>query len=75
METEQGNFTAEFLQLLINMIKKLGFKVLAEGVETQEQVNMLTEAGCSYAQGYFYAKPMPVADFLKFIEEHDIEED
>ena len=75
VETEQGNFTAEFLQLLINMIKKLGFKVLAEGVETQEQVNMLTEAGCSYAQGYFYAKPMPVADFLKFIEEHDIEED
>ena len=74
VEKEQGNFTAEFLQLLVNMIKKLGFKVLAEGVETEEQVKLLTDAGCSYAQGYYYAKPMPVPDFLKFIEENEIEE-
>ncbi len=74
VEMEQGNFTAEFLQLLVNMIKKLGFKVLAEGVETEEQVKLLTDAGCSYAQGYYYAKPMPVPEFLRFIEESEIEE-
>jgi len=74
VETEQGNFTSEFLHLLINMIKQLGFKVLAEGVETEEQVRLLTDAGCSYAQGYFYAKPMPVPEFLAFLEENELDE-
>ncbi|MBE5952109.1 MAG: EAL domain-containing protein [Lachnospiraceae bacterium] len=74
VETEQGNFTSEFLHLLINMIKQLGFKVIAEGVETEEQVRLLTEAGCNFAQGYFYAKPMPVAEYLEFLEENEIEE-
>ena len=73
VETEQGNFSEEFLHLLINMIKQLGFKVLAEGVETEEQVRLLKDAGCSYAQGYFYAKPLPVAKFLEFLNENKIE--
>ena len=41
VEMEKDNFTSEFLQLLINMINQLGFKVLAEGVETQQQVELL----------------------------------
>lgn len=75
VETEQGNFTADFLHLLVNMIKQLGFRVLAEGVETEEQVRLLKNAGCSYAQGYFYAKPMPVPEFLAFLDENKIEEE
>ena len=75
VEMEKDNFTFEFLQLLINMIKQLGFKVLAEGVETEEQVELLKNAGCRFAQGFYYARPMPVDDFLKFLDENLKEED
>lgn len=73
VEMEKDNFTSEFLQLLINMIKQLGFKVLAEGVETKEQVALLKNAGCRFAQGYYYARPMPVEEFLAFLDQHMIE--
>lgn len=75
VEMEKDNFTSEFLQLLINMIKKLGFSVLAEGVETAEQVALLKNAGCRFAQGFYYARPMPIPDFLEFLDRHEIEEE
>ena len=74
VEMGKDNFTSEFLQLLINMIKQLGFKVLAEGVETKEQVNLLKNAGCRFAQGFYYARPMPIKEFLEFLDQHLIEE-
>jgi len=72
VEMEKDNFTSEFLQLLINMIKKLGFRVLAEGVETAEQVALLKKAGCRFAQGFYYARPMPIPEFLEFLDRHTI---
>ena len=75
VEMEKDNFTSEFLQLLINMIKKLGFRVLAEGVETEEQVALLKNAGCRFAQGFYYARPMPINEFLEFLDCHMIAEE
>jgi len=75
VEMEKDNYTSEFLQLLIDMIKKLGFRVLAEGVETKEQVAMLKNAGCRFAQGFYYAKPMPIDEFLMFLDRHVIAEE
>ncbi len=75
VEMEKDNFSSEFLQLLINMIKKLGFNVLAEGVETAEQVALLKNAGCRFAQGFYYARPMPINEFLEFLDRHEIEEE
>ncbi|WP_229632091.1 putative bifunctional diguanylate cyclase/phosphodiesterase [Pseudoduganella violaceinigra] len=46
---------------IIVMAHKLGLKVVAEGVETETQLNLLKAAGCDYAQGYVYAHPMPPA--------------
>ncbi|NKW90556.1 EAL domain-containing protein, partial [Alteromonadaceae bacterium A_SAG4] len=43
-------------------------KVLAEGVETQSQVDTLLSLGCFYAQGYFYAKPMCERDLKHYIQ-------
>lgn len=73
VEAKKGKFSKDFLYLLIHMIRQLGFKVIAEGVETAEQVVFLTEAGCDYAQGYYYAKPMPPEEFVRFMDEHGID--
>lgn len=52
---------------IIRIANDLNLKILSEGVETQEQVDFLLASGCHMAQGYFFAKPMPVEDFEKMI--------
>lgn len=44
---------------IIRMAHELGMKVVAEGVETAAQRDLLADAGCDYGQGYFFARPMP----------------
>jgi diguanylate cyclase (GGDEF)-like protein/PAS domain S-box-containing protein len=55
------------VDLMITMAHKLGMKAIAEGVETEEQRNLLCQAGCDYAQGDLFAKPMPLADFRCYV--------
>jgi diguanylate cyclase (GGDEF)-like protein/PAS domain S-box-containing protein len=50
------------VEAIIVMAHKLGLEVIAEGIETAEQRDMLKAAGCDYGQGFFFAKPMPAAD-------------
>ena len=47
---------------IIVMAHELGMQVIAEGVETEVQSELLTAAGCDFGQGYWFAKPMPAAD-------------
>ena len=53
---------------IISLGTNLGLEVIAEGVETQEQVAFLKESGCGLFQGYFLSKPLPVAEFLSLCE-------
>ena len=48
------------IEAIIAMAHKLGIKVVAEGVETEEERQLLIAAGCDYAQGYLFARPAPV---------------
>ena len=48
---------------VIDLAKKLNMKIVAEGIESREQVEFLTEQECDLIQGYFYAKPMPISEF------------
>ncbi len=48
---------------IIAMAKNMNLQVIAEGVETEEQKNFLEQNGCTMFQGYFFGKPMPVAEF------------
>lgn len=50
---------------IINMAKELGFKVICEGIETMEQVEVLKNIGCEKGQGYIFAKPMPMEEYTK----------
>ena len=52
---------------IIAMARQLGIKTIGEGVETPEQAEILKAAGCDYAQGYYYARPMPDHEFSEFI--------
>ena len=48
---------------VIDLAKKLDMKIVAEGIESKEQVEFLTAQECDLIQGYYYAKPMPLAEF------------
>ena len=55
------------LEQVITMADKLQRGVLAEGVETKEQVELLQNIGCDQVQGYYYAKPMPEDEFYNLL--------
>ena len=48
---------------VIDLAKKLNMKIVAEGIESREQVDFLTEQECDLIQGYFFSKPMPIHEF------------
>ncbi|MFZ6872093.1 sensor domain-containing protein [Undibacterium sp. Di27W] len=50
-------------EAIIMMAHKLDLKVVAEGVETQQQHDLLKQAGCDFAQGYLFSRPLPPEDF------------
>mgnify|MGYP000294132935 CR=1 FL=1 len=58
-------------QAIIAMAHALGMKVIAEGVETEEQRDLLKAAGCDYAQGYFYSRPVSPAEFEAMVQASD----
>lgn len=57
----------KIVQHTISMTKAIGLDLVAEGVETLEQAHFLSECGCDTAQGYYYARPMPVSDMEKLL--------
>jgi EAL domain-containing protein (putative c-di-GMP-specific phosphodiesterase class I) len=52
---------------IIVMAHALGMRVIAEGVETVQQRDLLAEAGCDYGQGYFFSKPISAVEFQAFV--------
>ena len=58
---------AAIVRTIIEMAHTLGFIVVAEGVETESQVQFLRSLGCEEAQGFFFAKPMPAADLGRLL--------
>ena len=57
------------IQLILDVAKILGVPVIAEGVETEEQLLALKDLGCDLAQGYFFSRPIPGDEFDRFITE------
>jgi len=53
---------------IINLGKQMNLKVIAEGIEDEDQQAHLKSQGCDEVQGFFYAKPMPASEFLLFLQ-------
>lgn len=65
MVSEKGRM---ILEQVVSMADKLELGLLAEGVETKEQVDLLHNIGCDQVQGYYYAKPMPEDEFFEMLK-------
>ncbi|MBR2798674.1 MAG: amino acid permease [Clostridia bacterium] len=57
------------IELIIDIADYLRVPVVAEGVETEEQLLALKALGCDYVQGYYFSKPVPAAEFERFLVE------
>ena len=62
-----GAATGEVIVHVIEMARSLGLEVVAEGVQTLEQVRWLVEHGVFHGQGYLFSRPLPVEDFVEFL--------
>ncbi|GAA0695381.1 hypothetical protein GCM10009104_23860 [Marinobacterium maritimum] len=58
---------ATLLRGVIRMLHEMDFRVIAEGIETEEQADLLQSMECTTGQGYLYHRPMPVAEFLDLL--------
>ena len=63
----KGKDDATIVRTIIEMAHSLGFTVVAEGVETEEQATFLRLLRCEQAQGFLFAKPMPAAELVKLL--------
>ncbi len=55
---------------IIAMCHDLGISVVAEGVETEEELTLLRERGCDYIQGYYFSKPLCESDFIAYLKKY-----
>lgn len=67
LDNEEGLTLVRYIHA---MAKELDRDVIAEGVETIEQAGNLSELGCDYAQGFFFAKPMALRNSMPFIRKY-----
>ena len=55
------------VRAIIELAHTLGMKIVVEGIENREMVNMIASFGCDYMQGYYFSKPLPVFEFQKLL--------
>ena len=59
----------------IDLAHKLGLRVVAEGVESKETLDLLQQLGCDAVQGFYLGKPMPMREMLEWVIDHDWEDE
>ncbi len=74
-DIEKNETSRNIVKAIVELGKAMNLEILAEGVETEEQCQLLTDLGCDIAQGFFYGKPICVSELeRKFLQKIEIEE-
>lgn len=68
MNMENSPSDRSLVKAAISMAKSLELKVVAEGIETTEQLNYIKSYDCEYGQGYLFSKPLPEKEFYNFLK-------
>ena len=69
LTAENCDKALHIVQMIARLAERFAFKLIAEGVETEEQRQLLMDNGYQHAQGYYFAKPMPVEELLNWLGE------
>jgi EAL domain-containing protein (putative c-di-GMP-specific phosphodiesterase class I) len=69
LELPHNQHDAEVSKAIIVLSQSLGYEVIAEGIETEAQENLLKSYKCDMGQGYYFAKPMESKVFIRFYNE------
>lgn len=70
-ELPDNDFDRAIVQAILIVAKSAGMQVVAEGIENTDQLNFLQKHGCSHGQGYWYAKPLPLAKLKALLREKE----
>lgn len=68
-DMDKSPSSLELVRSVIGLGKNLDMAIVAEGVETIEEASLLKEMGCDFAQGYYFAKPMPEKQVIDFVHQ------
>ncbi len=60
---------AAVVDIIVTIAQKMGMRSIAEGVETKAQLDYLRQAGCDEYQGFYFSKPLPLPELLRFLDE------
>ena len=63
----ENNRDFRMIELILDIAEYIGVPVIAEGVEDEEQLRLLKDAGCAFVQGYYFSKPVPAEEFEALI--------
>ena len=72
--TDDSKRSRYIIEKIVQMAHGLDIRVVCEGVERKEQVEFLREIECVIIQGYYYSKPMPMADYEKYLLQFDLKQ-
>lgn len=61
---------ADFYRSIVNVLKNMGYETVAEGVETESELELVSQWGVNYIQGYYFSKPLPEEKILEFLREN-----
>ena len=65
---------ALFYQSIVSAFCRLGYRIIAEGVETQEEMELLRSWNVDMIQGYYFSRPLPPGDLLRLLTEEAVEQ-